>query len=131
MLLSEIKAGQVVEVLNDGEIDKYLVCEINGVLVGINKSSTLGSLNYWFTDELYPKQENVDLLAVYDLLQNDLHVLSAIEDYDCLELVYTPCGYVCSCDNCSEVEELEKVIKELNESIHKLKEENHLLRLYI
>lgn len=130
MLLSEIKSGQVIEVLNDGELERYIVCEINGKLEAFNDETTLGKLDYWFDEELCSKEDNVDLLAIYSIIDEDRNVMNAIYDGDCLELVYEV-EEECECEECEEIRDLENVIEELLAANRTLRTENYTLKTFL
>lgn len=126
MKLSEIKSGMIIEVLNCGDVDRYLVCDINGVMTGFNDKYSLGEIEYFFDEDLNDRTEDVSLLSIYKIINDERAIMVAITDDKSLELIYAR-EYDNDCD-CEEIQHLEAVIEELLDSNDMLRKENEQFR---
>lgn len=89
MKRSEIKSGMVLEVYEEGDIDKYLAVEINDEITLMNQKYSLGELDYWFDEDLNDNEpDQVNLLNVYKLNTCEFTIWKSMEMDECLELIY-------------------------------------------
>ena len=80
MLLSDIKSGMVLEVLQDWGVERYIVCEISGKLMAFNDKRTLGEVDYFFRLDLSPIEKCVELLKVMVITDTEWDVFTAINN---------------------------------------------------
>lgn len=125
MKLSEIKSGMVIEVLNEGDIVRYIACDIGGQMIAFNDKYTLGEIKYFFDENLTSLTDEVSLIAIYKIIDEDIAIMRAIVDDDCLETVFDRATV--DCDDNLEIAHLNGIIDVLSNELESLQAMNKLL----